>query len=118
MIKAVPTAEVPQVWPDVKHWLEASPIFNKVERQVAAGEYTLLLHPNGCAVVTKMPPNTMFIVEIGGKELVTDTGFKELCEYAKSAGSENIKAAATPAAARLYRQIGMTTTHELMECVL
>ena len=119
-MQAVASDQVPVVWPTVCHWLQESPIFQGVDHDVQSGKYTLLVSRdndavNGCGVVCLMPDKTLFIIEIGGKGLVTKDALHALADYASDSGATALKAMAHPAAARLYRQVGMKTTYELMD---
>lgn len=59
-----------------------------------------------------------FITAMAGKAIVTEEVYGQVCAILKANGATRVQCAARPAAARLYKQVGMEERHIIMETKL
>lgn len=133
-VRPVPTPSFHQTWPLVKDflaealkWSNGDYTEDQAKALLANGSWLLLVavdkenNVHGAASVDfiNMPNDRVaFITAVGGKTLVNEDVYKQLCNVLQGFGATKIQCAARESAARLYAKVGFEQKHIILEVTL
>lgn len=133
-LKPVPLNLVHQTWPAVKDFLAEAMKWSgddytvdQAKALLARGSWVLLvavdeennIHGAGTVEFVNMPNHRVaFITAIGGKGIVNEDIYEQLCMVLKGYGATKIQCAARDSAARLYEGVGFNKKHTILEVTL
>jgi len=129
IVKVVPVALVPQVWPMVEQFMENALDYSQGDYTVehakvylTEGLWTLIVSEtesgiNGAAAVQFFNrPNSRvaFIVAIGGKLCSNHDTYAQMSAIFKNFGATHVEGAARESIARLWRRYGLTEKYRIV----
>ena len=133
-VQPVQTTRFHQVWPLVKDflaealkWSSGDYTEDQAKALLAQGSWLLLvavdeentIHGAASVDFINFPNDRVaFITAVGGKTLVNEDVYKQLCEVLKGFGATKIQCAARESAARLYAKVGFEQKHIILEVSL
>jgi hypothetical protein len=134
-VQYVPIHHVNQTWPTVSAFIQAAIeqqtgdkdyTLDQVQLYVSSGQWALLVAVEddkiiGAATVNlfNRPNNRVaFITYIGGRLIVNEESFKQMCQVLKSLGATSIEGAVNDAVARLWRRFGFVEKYKIVEVAL
>lgn len=132
-LKVVNQAFVHQTWPLVEEYFAKATKFSdeytveQIKTLLSTGSWVLLvavdetntIHGAGTVTFLNMPNDRVaFITAIGGKSIVNEDIYEQLCMVLKNYGATKIQCAARDSAARLYEGVGFKKKHTILEVSL
>ena len=134
-VQYVPIHHVNQTWGTVSGFLQAAIeqqtgdkdyTLDQVQVYISSGQWALLVAVEddkiiGAATVNlfNRPNNRVaFITYIGGRLIVSEESFKQMCQVLKSLGATSIEGAVNDAVARLWRRFGFVEKYKIVEVAL
>jgi len=134
-VQYVPIHHVNQTWGTVSGFLQAAIeqqtgdkdyTLDQVQVCISSGQWALLVAVEddkiiGAATVNlfNRPNNRVaFITYIGGRLIVSEESFKQMCQVLKSLGATSIEGAVNDAVARLWRRFGFVEKYKIVEVAL
>lgn len=133
-LQVVPLARIHQTWPLVKDflseamkWSNEDYTVDQAKALLAQGSWVLLVAVDeqngiqgaGAVEFLNMPNHRVaFITAIGGKGIVNEDIYEQLCMVLKGYGATKIQCAARDSAAKLYEGVGFKKKHTILEVSL
>jgi|TARA_R110000868_G_scaffold197907_9_gene444146 hypothetical protein len=134
-VQHVPIQYVNQTWPQVEDFIRAAVdqqendkdyTLEQVQVYISSGQWMLLVATKddkiiGAATVNLFNrPNhrVAFITYIGGRLIVGEESFKQMCEVLKNFGATSIEGAVNDAVARLWQRFGFVEKYKIVEVAL
>ena len=133
-LQVVPLARIHQTWPLVKDflaeamkWSGEDYTVDQAKALLAQGSWVLLVAVDetnnvqgaGTVEFLNMPNHRVaFITAIGGKGIVNEDIYEQLCMVLKGYGATKIQCAARESAAKLYEGVGFKKKHTILEVSL
>lgn len=135
-LQHVPTQIVNQVWPKVVKYIDAAIVqqagdadfhIEHVRTYVVSGQWLLVVvideqnEIHGAITINFFNrPNdrVAFITYIGGRSIVSQDAFDQLCALCKSFGATKIEGAVNEAVSRLWRKFGFKEKYRITEVAL
>jgi hypothetical protein len=134
-VQHVPIQYVNQTWDVVSKFIQAAIeqqtgdkdyTLDQVQAYITGGQWILLVAVEddkiiGAATVNLFNrPNhrVAFITYIGGRLIVGEESFKQMCQVLKSFGATSIEGAVNDAVARLWQRFGFVEKYKIVEVVL
>ena len=134
-VQHVPIQYVNQTWDVVSKFIQAAIeqqtgdkdyTLDQVQAYITGGQWILLVAVEddkiiGAATVNlfNRPNNRVaFITYIGGRLIVGEESFKQMCQVLKSFGATSIEGAVNDAVARLWQRFGFVEKYKIVEVVL
>jgi hypothetical protein len=134
-VQHVPIQYVNQTWPQVEDFIRAAVdqqendkdyTLAQVQVYISSGQWMLLVATKddkiiGAATVNLFNrPNhrVAFITYIGGRLIVGEESFKQMCEVLKNFGATSIEGAVNDAVARLWQRFGFVEKYKIVEVAL
>jgi hypothetical protein len=134
-VQHVPIQYVNQTWDVVSKFIQAAIeqqtgdkdyTLDQVQAYITGGQWILLVAVEddkiiGAATVNLFNrPNhrVAFITYIGGRLIVGEESFKQMCQVLKGFGATSIEGAVNDAVARLWQRFGFVEKYKIVEVVL
>ena len=134
VVQPVQTTKFHQTWPLVKDflaealkWSNGDYTEDQAKALLAQGSWLLLvavdeenkIHGAASVEFINFPNDRVaFITAVGGKALINEDVYKQLCAVLKGFGATKIQCAARESAARLYAKVGFEQKHIILEVSL
>lgn len=133
-VQPVPVTSFHQTWPLVKEllaealkWSNGDYTEDQAKALLAQGSWLLLvavdeenkIHGAASVEFINRPNDRVaFITAVGGKALINEDVYEQLCMVLKGFGATKIQCAARESAARLYAKVGFEQKHIILEVSL
>jgi len=134
-VQHVPIQYVNQTWDTVSGFLQAAIeqqtgdkdyTLDQVQSYVTGGQWVLLVAVEDDKIVGAATVNLFnrpnhrvaFITYIGGRLIVSEDSFKQMCQVLQGFGATSVEGAVNDAVARLWQRFGFVEKYKIVEVTL